>query len=70
MKVIVHLTKEEEVKALAILLRHSPGMVLPRRTYVLSEEALKALREAGIQFSELSREAAAPNLEEGVGERV
>ena len=67
MKVIVHLTREEEVKALPILLRHSPGMVLPRRTYVLSEEALKALREAGIRFSELSREAATPNLEEGVG---
>jgi hypothetical protein len=70
MKVVVHLTKEEEAKALAILLRHSPGMVLPQRTYVLSEDALRALSEAGVQFSELSREAAAPSLEEVVGERV
>ena len=69
MKVIVHLIEEEEAKALPILLRHSPGMVLPRRTYVLSEPALRALREAGIRFSELSREAA-PSLEEVVGERV
>lgn len=69
MKVIVHLTKEEEAKALPILLRHSPGMVLPQRTYVLSEDALRALREAGVRFSELSREAAAPSLEEVVGER-
>jgi len=44
MKVIVHLTKEEEAKALPILLRHSPGMVLPHRTYVLSEDALRALQ--------------------------
>ena len=70
MKVIVHLTKEEEAKALPILLRHSPGMVLPNRTYVLSEDALRALRNANVQFSELSREAAAPSLEEVVGERV
>jgi hypothetical protein len=62
MKVIVHLTKEEEAKALPILLRHSPGMVLPHRTYVLSEDALRALREAGVRFSEMSREAAAPSL--------
>ena len=70
MKVIIHLTKEEEEKALPILLRHSPGMVLPNRTYVLSEDALRALRNANVQFSELSREAAAPSLEEAVGERV
>ena len=70
MKVIIHLTKEEEEKALPILLRHSPGMVLPQRRYVLSEDALRALRGANVRFSELSREAAAPSLEEVVGERV
>jgi len=70
MKVIIHLGEEEEVKALPILLRHSPGMVLPHRTYVLSEEALRALRAAGVRFSEVSREASAPNLEEVAGERV
>jgi len=68
-KIIVHFSEEEEAKALPILLRHSPGMVLPRRTYVLSEAALRALRSAGICFSELSREAA-PSLEEVAGERV
>jgi hypothetical protein len=39
MKVIVQLTRQEEAKALPILLRHSPGMILPERTYILSEEA-------------------------------
>jgi len=70
MKVIIHLSKEDEAKALPILLRHSPGMVLPNRTYVLSEDALKALRDAGVRFSEVSLEATAPSLEEVVGERV
>lgn len=70
MKAIIHLTGAEEAKALPILLRHSPGMVLPQRTYVLSEDALGALRAAGIRFSEVSREAPAPSLEEFAGERV
>jgi len=70
MKVIIQLTPDEEAKALPILLRHSPGMVLPQRRYVLSEEALRALWAAGIQFSELSREATTPTLEEVAGERV
>ena len=70
MKVIIHLTQEEEAKALPILLRHSPGMVLPHRTYVLSEDALRALRCASIHFCELSREALAPGLKEVAGERV
>jgi len=69
-KVIIQLSAEEEVKALPILLRHSPGMVLPRRTYVLSEDALVALRRAGVDFSELSREAFVPSLEEAAAERV
>jgi hypothetical protein len=51
MKVIVHLTKEAEAKALPILLRHSQGMILPLRTDVLSEAALRALREANVPFT-------------------
>jgi hypothetical protein len=70
MKVVIHLTQEEESKALPILLRHSPGIILPQRTYVLSEDALRALRKSGIRFAELSREAGAPSLEEVAGERV
>jgi hypothetical protein len=57
MKVIIQFSVREEAKALPILLRHSPGMVLPERTYVLGEEAIGALREAGVRFTELSREA-------------
>lgn len=69
-KVAIHLTKDEETKALPILLRHSPGMILSPGTYVLPENAVMALRRAGVRFTEVSRESAAPCLEEVAGERV
>jgi hypothetical protein len=37
MKGIIQLNREEEAKALPIILRHSPGMVLPGRKYILGE---------------------------------
>jgi hypothetical protein len=71
MKTIIQMAEADETKALPILLRHSPGIVLPNRIYVVSEEAAKKLREAGVQFTELSRESTAPNLEGvGSGERI
>jgi hypothetical protein len=69
-KVIIQLSREEEAKALPILLRHSPGMVLPGRTYVLGEDAVGSLRDAGVRFTLVSREAIAPSLEEAASERV
>ena len=71
MQTIIQMSAAEEAKALPILLRHSPGTVLPNRTYVVSAEAAKKLREAGVQFTELSRESNAPGLEGvGAGERI
>jgi hypothetical protein len=70
-KVVIQLTERQEKKALPILLRHSPGMILPDRTYVLSAEAVRALREAGVRFTEVTREAGSPGLEGvGSGERI
>lgn len=71
MNVVIRLTRREELKALPILLRHSPGMVLADRTYVLSGEAVKALRAAGVRLTELGRESNLPG-EAGVaaGERI
>lgn len=71
MKAIIQLSSREEAKALPILLRHSPGMVLPNRTYVLDQGAVAALRDAGISFTELSREADIPDLQGAMpGERI
>jgi hypothetical protein len=71
MKVVIRLSSREQARALPILLRHSPGTILPERTYVISEEAARALRAEGIVFTELGTEANAPNLEgAGSGERI
>ena len=71
MKAVIQFTKPEEARALSILLRHSPGTVLPNRTYVLEEGCLAELRRAGIRFVTLSQESSAPGLEGvGSGERV
>lgn len=71
MKAVTQFTKAEEARALPILLRHSPGTVLPNRTYVLDEQAVAELRKSGIRFVMLSRESQSPSLEGvGSGERV
>jgi hypothetical protein len=66
MSVVIQMSEAEEARAIPILLRHSSGTVLPNRTYVVSEEAVRTLRQAGIAVREVSRESAAPGTE-GVG---
>lgn len=51
MKAVIQFTKPEEARALPMLLRHSTGTILPNRTYVLDEEAVAELTEAGIHFN-------------------
>lgn len=68
MSVIIRLTVREELRALPILLRHSPGAVLPDRTYVLRTETVESLRAAGVRFTELSREGNLPGAI--AGERI
>ena len=70
MKIAVRFSDKEEIKALPILLRHSSGMMLPGDVYVISEDAARALRVAGVRFSELSRESSAPRLQGVSGERI
>jgi len=60
MKVIIQLSRREELKALPIIYRHSAAMVLPNGTYVLSEGAVSALRNASVHFKEVSRESQMP----------
>jgi hypothetical protein len=55
MKTVIQLSETEEARALPILLRHSPGTVLPNRIYVVQTDAVEKLREAGVQFTELKR---------------
>jgi hypothetical protein len=66
MKVVIRLTAREEAKALPMLLRHSLGMVLKGRIHILSADAVRALAEVGIRFTELCREAETTGLERDV----
>jgi hypothetical protein len=50
------------------LVRHSPGVTLPDRVFVVFEEAVRALRKAGIRFSQLWRGAGMS--EATAGERI
>jgi hypothetical protein len=52
MKIAIQFSAREEQKALPILLRHSPGMILQGGIYVVSAEAAQALRRAGVKFTE------------------
>ncbi|HUE71577.1 MAG TPA: hypothetical protein VMP01_11895 [Pirellulaceae bacterium] len=70
MTVVIRLTSRAEAKALPILLRHSPGMVLPDRTYVLHQGTVDALRAADVRFTELSRESSVPDVGAVAGEKI
>jgi hypothetical protein len=63
MKVVIRFSSREELKALPILLRHSAGMVLPNRTYVLDPEAVKALTKARVQFTTICSDSAPPGVQ-------
>jgi hypothetical protein len=71
METVIQFSEREEAKALPILLRHSPGTVLPNRVYVLSVAAVRALHDAGVVFRELTPNGHPP-ASEGVvaGERI
>jgi hypothetical protein len=71
MKRVIRFGSKEELRALPILLRHSPATGLPDRTYVVSPEAAQALRAAGIPFTELGSDCYAPSLKgDAAGERI
>ncbi len=71
MRNVIQVAKSDDAKAWALLQRHSQGMALPNRTFVVSDAAVEALRHAGIQVTVLSQESR-NLLEEGAasGERI
>jgi hypothetical protein len=56
MKVVIQVAAADDAKAWDILLRHSPGVALPNRTYVLSQAAVQALAAAGVRFAGLPKQ--------------
>lgn len=63
MRIVIQVAAKDKAKALALLVRHSPGTALPNRTFIVSQEAVAALRQAGIKFVEISRDPEAVKLE-------
>lgn len=71
MKVVIQVSAKDSAKAWALLVRHSPGTALPNRTFIVSEEAVRALRQAGIKFVEISRDVEQAQSGRAVaGERI
>lgn len=70
MKVFIQMTKPAQLKALPILMRGTPYTVLPQGVYVIDDETAVKLTQAGVDYTTLSRESAAPTLQGVSGERV
>ncbi len=57
MRMVIQVAEADDAKAWALLQRHSPGVALPNRTFVVSQEAAEALRQSAIRFVVLSSDA-------------
>jgi hypothetical protein len=66
MKVAIRVRAKDRAKVWGFLVRHSPGMALPDRVFLVSDEAARALREAGFRFTVLSRDVSGATS----GERI
>lgn len=53
--VIIRVSDEDRARAWGQLVRHSAGTALPNNTFIVSDGAARALRDAGIEFTEISR---------------
>lgn len=71
MQRVIQFSEVDEARAIQVLFRQFAGTMLPGRVYIVNDEAVRALSEAGIEFTELSRESQPPVLDGVVtGERV
>jgi hypothetical protein len=66
MKIVIQVAEADDARAWDLLQRHSPGVALPNRTFVISAAAAEALRQEGVRFVVLSRDTD-KLTEEGVG---
>ncbi len=70
MNVLIRFTLKQEAKAITLLLRHSPGMILPGRIYVVKDTLVELLRANRVRFTEISREAEATDLNQLADEEL
>jgi hypothetical protein len=56
MNVVIQVSDSDRARAWGFLVRHSPGTALPNNTFIVSDAAARGLRDAGIDFEEISRD--------------
>jgi hypothetical protein len=56
MNVVIRVSDNDRARTWGFLVRHSPGTALPNNTFIVSEAAARGLRDAGIDFDEISRD--------------
>lgn len=57
MRIVIQVSAADDAKAWNLVQRHSPGLALPPRRFVVSEAAARALKDADIRCVEISRAA-------------
>ena len=71
MKIVIQIAASDDARAWEMLQRHSAGVALPNRTYIVSEESVAALRKLSIRFTEVSRDTQSLHQEgAAAGERI
>jgi hypothetical protein len=60
MTVVIQVAETDDAKAQALLRKHSPENAEPKRAFVIPEEAVESLRQAGIDFVVLAADASQP----------
>lgn len=55
MTIAIQFTAKQELRALPIIITHSPGMMLPKRTYLLHRDVVEELRKKRIGFKLIGR---------------
>jgi hypothetical protein len=56
MNVVIRVSDKDRAKVWGFLVRHSPGTALPNNTFIISDAAARGLRDAGVDFTEISRD--------------
>jgi hypothetical protein len=56
-QLVIQVAEKDHARAWGVIVRHSAGIALPERIFLVSEKAAVALRAAGIAFSEISKGA-------------
>ena len=71
MRIVIQVAKKDRAKAWGVLARHSSGTALPEGTFIVSANAVAALRDARVKFKEVSREPGEPSNTGAIaGERI